>query len=379
MTKIPFNRPYLTGLEVAYFSDALNRRHLSGDGHYTKRCSFLLETITSAPKVLLTHSCTAALEMSAILANIGPGDEVIMPSFTFVSTANAFALRGATPVFVDIRPDTLNIDERKVDAAITKKTRAIVPVHYAGVSCEMTRLTEIAEKNGLALIEDAAQGLLSYYEDKHLGSIGSLGTISFHESKNIGAGEAGALLINDPNLIERAEIIREKGTNRSRFFRGQIDKYSWVDVGSSYLPPETTAAYLLAQLEHAEEITKKRLAIWNTYHQALAQFEAANRITRPAIPANAKHNAHIYYLLMENLSDRSKFIHHMSTRAISALFHYVPLHQSDFGKKIGRIAGTMSVTESIADRLVRLPVWPELEPLQKTVITAIHDFFESRA
>ncbi len=365
---IPFNKPHLTGKELHNIADAHQRGQLAGDGFYTKRCSEWLEQTTGAKKVLLTHSCTAALEMAAMLADIKPGDEVIMPSYTFVSTANAFVLRGGVPVFVDIRADTLNIDETQIEAVITPRTRAIVPVHYAGVACEMDTILEIAKRHNLLVIEDAAQGVMASYKGRALGSIGHLGTYSFHETKNVISGEGGALLVNDPSLVTRAEIIREKGTNRSQFFRGQVDKYTWVDVGSSYLPGEIIAAFLWAQLEDARKITAKRLEIWGEYHQAFEPLEAERRVRRPIVPAGCEHNAHMYYLLLKDLSARTTFIDSMKQQGINCVFHYVPLHSSPAGKKYGRAVGEMAVTNDLADRLVRLPIWGGLtDKLQKLI------------
>ena len=359
---IPFNRPHLTGKELHYIADAHQRGQLAGDGYYTMRCSEWFEQATEAKKVLLTHSCTAALEMAAMLADIKPGDEVIMPSYTFVSTANAFVLRGGVPVFVDIRADTLNIDETQIEAAITSRTRAILPVHYAGVACEMDTIMEIAKRHNLLVIEDAAQGVMASYKGRALGSIGHLGAYSFHETKNVISGEGGALLVNDPSLVTRAEIIREKGTNRGQFFRGQVDKYTWVDVGSSYLPGEIIAAFLWAQLEQASQITAKRLELWNEYHRAFATLEAEGRARRPAVPEGCEHNAHMYYLLLKDLATRTAFIDTMKRQGINCVFHYVPLHSSPAGKKYGRAVGDMAVTNGLADRLVRLPMWVGLEP-----------------
>jgi dTDP-4-amino-4,6-dideoxygalactose transaminase len=306
--------------------------------------------------------------MAALLAEVGPGDEVIMPSYTFVSTANAFVLRGAMPVFVDIRADTLNIDEALIEAAITPRTRAVVPVHYAGVGCAMNPILEIARRHELLVIEDAAQGVMATRDGQALGSIGDLGTLSFHETKNIISGEGGALLVNDPGLVERAEIIREKGTNRSKFFRGQVDKYTWVDMGSSYLPSEILAAFLRAQLESAEEITTKRLAIWNRYHEAFESLERDGRLRRPRIPEDCGHNAHMYYLLLRDLDDRTAFINAMKQKSIQCVFHYVPLHSSPEGLRVGRAEGDLPVTNDVADRLVRLPLWIGLEDEQQSVI-----------
>lgn len=351
----------MAGKELHYIAEAHSRGQLAGDGYYTKLCSLLLERQTNSHKVLLTHSCTAALELAAILADIQPGDEIIMPSYTFVSTANAFVLRGGVPVFIDIRIDTLNINEQLIEAAITPRTKAIVPVHYAGVACEMDTIMEIAGRHNLLVIEDAAQGVMSTFKGRPLGTIGDFGCYSFHETKNIIAGEGGALLVNNPALIERAEIIREKGTNRSRFFRGQVDKYTWVDIGSSYLPGEIIAAFLYAQLEDAEAITNRRLKIWRRYHDAFASLEKGNLVRRPSVPGVCQHNAHMYYLLLQDLKVRATFIENMKDAGINCVFHYVPLHNSIAGQKFGRVHGSMNITDSISERLVRLPLWPGLE------------------
>ena len=373
---IPFNKPYLTGKEINHISEAHRRLQLAGDGYFTAQCSSWLEERTGCAKALLTHSCTAALEMAAILANIKPGDEVIMPSYTFVSTANAFVLRGATPVFVDIRSDTLNIDERLIEAAITPNTKAIVPVHYAGVACEMDVIMDIAKRNNLLVIEDAAQGILSTYKGRALGSIGHLGCYSFHETKNIISGEGGALLIKHPDLIARAEIIREKGTNRTQFFRGQVDKYTWADIGSSFLPGEVVAAFLWAQMQEADHITSERLAIWQRYHDAFKNAENIRRIRRPIIPSECKHNAHMYYLLLDNLEDRTTFIHTLKKLGVNSVFHYVPLHSSPKGLICSKTFGRLPTTTSLADRLVRLPLWiglmPEMDSLVKKIQIALN-------
>lgn len=366
---IPFNKPHLTGKELAYIADAHARGQLAGDGHYTVQCSQWLESSTSTKRALLTHSCTAALEMAAILANIEPGDEVIMPSYTFVSTANAFVLRGGVPVFVDIRPDTQNIDETLIEQSITSMTRAIVVVHYAGIACEMDTIMDIARRHNLVVIEDAAQGLMASYKGRALGSIGDLGCVSFHETKNIISGEGGALLINNPNLVERAEVIREKGTNRSQFFRGEIDKYSWVDVGSSYLPGEITAAFLWAQLEDADRITALRLQAWDYYQSALETFELSGRVRRPTIPDACEHNGHLYYLLLRDVDDRTQFINECKEMGVHCVFHYVPLHSSRAGRTYGRTPDRMDVTNSVAERLVRLPLWPDLGGRIETVVS----------
>lgn len=367
---IGFNKPYVTGKELHRIADAHQRGQLAGDGFYTKRCSEWLEQTTGAKKVLLTHSCTAALEMAAILTDIRPGDEVIIPSYTFVSTANAFVLRGGVPVFVDIRADTLNIDETQIEAAITPRTRAIVPVHYAGVACEMDTIMKIAKRQNLIVIEDAAQGIMAGYKGRALGSIGHLGAYSFHETKNVISGEGGALLVNDPSLVARAEIIREKGTNRSQFFQGHLEKYTWVDVGSSYLPGEIIAAFLWAQLEEAEQITTNRLSLWARYHDAFGPIEEVGRVRRPFIPPSCQHSGHLYYLLLEDAEDRDFFIKRMHQRGINCVFHYVPLHSSPAGRRYGRASGDMAITNSVADRLVRLPMWMGLGSRQDEVIEA---------
>ena len=373
---IPFNKPYMTGRELWYIAQAHANGHLAGDGVFTKKCHLWLEERCNSYKALLTHSCTAALEIAALLLNIQPGDEIIMPSYTFVSTANAFVLRGAVPVFVDIRPDTLNIDEKLIEAAITTKTKAIVPVHYAGVPCEMDDIMSIATRHGLIVIEDAAQGIMSTYKGRPLGSIGHIGCLSFHETKNISSGEGGAILINDEELSLRAEIIREKGTNRSQFFRGQIDKYTWCDIGSSYLPGELIAAFLWAQMEAADEITKKRIDIWNTYHNAFENLENANLVRRPIVPNETTHNAHMYYLLFNNLSTRSHFISHMKKYGIASVFHYVPLHTAPAGLEHGRFDGTLDITDRLSENLVRLPLWIGLDEQQSKVIEAVYCFFD---
>ncbi len=362
MSPVPFNKPYLAGKELWYIAQAHANGQLAGDGDFTKLCQSWLEQRTGCSKALLTHSCTAALEMAAILADIQPGHEIIMPSYTFVSTANAFVLRGGVPVFVDIRPDTLNLDETKIEAAITPRTRAIVPVHYAGVACEMDTIMDIAHRHNLLVIEDAAQGLMSSYKGRALGAIGHLGTLSFHETKNIISGEGGALLINDATMVARAEIVREKGTNRSQFFRGQVDKYTWVDIGSSYLPGEIIAAFLWAQMEEADSITSRRMEIWRAYHDAFDHLEQAGRVRRPVIPADRNHNAHMYYLVMRDLDDRTRFIHAMKQEEVSCIFHYVPLHLAPRGRLAGRTHGALPITEDLSGRLVRLPLWIGLQP-----------------
>ena len=371
MKNIPFNKPYMTGRELWYIAQAHTNGHLAGDGMFTKNCHAWLETRTGARKALLTHSCTAALDMAAMLADIQPGDEVIMPSYTFVSTANAFVLRGGIPVFVDIRPDTLNIDETLIEGAITPRTKAIVPVHYAGVACEMDTIMSIAQRHNLLVIEDAAQAVMSAYKGKPLGTIGHLGAYSFHETKNIICGEGGALLVNDDRFAERAEIIREKGTNRSQFFRGQIDKYTWVDIGSSYLPGEVIAAFLWAQMEEAQSITERRLDIWRRYHEAMAPLEGASKLRRPIIPKDCRHNAHMYYMLLESLEKRTEVIAQLKEQNVHAVFHYVPLHNSPAGKKYGRTSGELQHTGDLADRLLRLPLWVGMDEAQDKVIAQL--------
>lgn len=357
LERIPFNRPYITGREVDYIKQAEAGAMLSGDGPFTKRCHKWLEQHAGVPAALLPHSCTAALEMGALLTDIQPGDEVIMPSYTFVSTANAFVLRGGVPVFVDIREDTLNLDERLIEAAITPRTKAIVPVHYAGVACEMDTIMSIARRHGLKVVEDAAQGVMSTYKGRPLGSIGDLGAYSFHETKNVISGEGGALLVNDPTLTLRAEIIREKGTDRSRYFRGEVDKYTWQEVGSSFLPGELIAAFLWAQLEEAQRITEQRLALWEYYHQALEPWEARGLLRRPVVPDDCQHNAHMYYVLLVPEIDRQSLLNALKDRAINAVFHYVPLHSSPAGQRYGRVHGSMKVTDRQSEQLLRLPLW----------------------
>jgi dTDP-4-amino-4,6-dideoxygalactose transaminase len=354
---IPFNRPYMTGQELENIREAHENGHLSGDGPFTRRCHAWLEDKTGCSRALLTHSCTAALEMAALLLNLEPGDEIIMPSFTFVSTANAFVLRGATPVFVDIREDTLNIDETRIEAAITPRTRAILPVHYAGVGCEMDVINDTARRHGLSVIEDAAQGIMASYRDRALGSIGDMGTLSFHETKNVISGEGGALLVNDADLILRAEVIREKGTNRSQFLRGSVDKYTWQSVGSSYLPGEIIAAFLSAQLEQAEWITENRLKSWNYYQEILQPLEDTGQIRRPFIPHHCRHNAHMYYVLLAPGVSRESLLNGLNREGVNAVFHYVPLHSSPAGQALGRSSGELQNTVELSSRLVRLPLW----------------------
>jgi dTDP-4-amino-4,6-dideoxygalactose transaminase len=368
--RIPFNKPCVAKNEFAYVQQALRSPNWSGDGPFTRRCHNLLEEATGARKALLTTSCTHALEMAALLLNLRPGDEVIMPSYTFVSTANAFVLHGAKPVFVDIRPDTLNLDERLVERAITARTRAIVPVHYAGVGCAMDELRSIAARHSIPIVEDAAHGLFGQYKGKPLGSFGALATLSFHETKNISCGEGGALLINDPALIQRAEIIREKGTNRSRFFRGEVDKYSWVDVGSSYLPADLLAAVLCAQLEEAPSIQAKRRAIWGRYRDALSAWASARGIGLPVIPDDRACAWHMFYLILPDEPTRARVIARLKERGILSVFHYLPLHLSEMGLRFGGRPGDCPVTEDVSERLLRLPFYPALTPEEQDEICA---------
>ncbi len=380
MNVIPFNWPYMTGKELYYIAEAHFNGKLAGDGPFTKKCHAWLENQAGSHKALLTHSCTAGLEMAALLLDIAPGDEVIMPSYTFVSTANAFVLRGAIPVFVDIRPDTLNIDESKIEQAITSRTRAIAVVHYAGVACEMDSILTIARKHGLRVIEDAAQGVMARYKGRALGGIGDLGAYSFHETKNVISGEGGALLVNDAALVERSEIIREKGTDRNRFFRGAVDKYTWQDYGSSYLPGELTAAFLWAQMEEAQTITSRRIAVWEHYHAAFAEVEVQGHLRRPVVPAACEHNAHMYYVLLPDGEARSRVMDGLKKIGINAIFHYIPLHSSPAGKRYGRVAGELPVTDSVSARILRLPLWVGLGEEQiARVIDGIKELIQRRA
>jgi dTDP-4-amino-4,6-dideoxygalactose transaminase len=373
--QIPFNRPTLAGKEIDYIRDAIESGHASGDGPYTKKCQAFLERELGVHKVLLTTSCTHALEMVAFLLNIQPGDEVIVPSFTFVTTVNAFVIRGARPVFIDIHPETLNLDESQLERLVTPRTKAIVPVHYAGVGCEMDVIIAIARQHDIPVIEDNAHGLFGKYKGKLLGTFGALATQSFHETKNISCGEGGALLINDRQYIERAEIIREKGTNRSRFFRGQVDKYTWVDVGSSYLPSDILAAFLYAQLETYHGIQSIRRQIWERYYQALQSWAKENGVRLPFIPQGIEQSYHMFYLLMPSLQLRQNLIAHLMSRGILSVFHYVPLHLSDMGRNFGGKAGDCPVTENVSDRLLRLPFYNALnEGDQSRVIEAILEF-----
>ena len=376
--KIPFNKPFVVGKELYYIAQAVQQGHLSGDGMFTSKCNAWIQNKFEAKKVLLTHSCTAALEMAAILCDIQPGDEFIVPSYTFVSTVNAFVLRGGVPVFVDIRPDNLNIDEKLIEAAITPKTKAIVPVHYAGVGCEMDVIMDIANRHGLLVVEDAAQGVCATYKGKYLGTIGHLGCYSFHETKNFISGEGGALVINDERFLERAEIIREKGTNRSQFFRGMVDKYTWVDIGSSYLPSEMIAAFLYSQLEESDKITNKRLKIWNLYHELLAPLELAGWLCRPKYPEYCCHNAHMYYILLGDLETRTQLIDFLRKEGISSVFHYVPLHSAPQGEKLVGKDINLPVTDDCSERLLRLPCYYELANEEiEFVVRTIREFFES--
>jgi dTDP-4-amino-4,6-dideoxygalactose transaminase len=373
--QIPFNKPALLGTEFGYVRQAIERGKISGDGHFTKLCQESLKTTTGAPGVLLTTSCTHALEMAALLLDIQPGDEVMLPSFTFVSTANAFVLRGACPVFIDSRPDTLNLDEHQIEERLTSRTKVIVPVHYAGVGCAMDRILEIANSRGIHVVEDNAHGLFGKYHGRPLGSFGSLATQSFHETKNISCGEGGALVVNDTGFIPRAEILREKGTNRASFFRGQVDKYTWVDLGSSYVPSDILAAFLHAQLEEAERIQAARSAIWQRYHQELADWAASFDVRVPIVPVECEQAYHMYYLLMPSLDDRQSFIRHLRERGILAVFHYVPLHLAPMGQKFGGKAGDCPVAEALSDRLVRLPFYFDLsESDQARVVDAVRSF-----
>jgi len=359
---INFNIPPFSGKEMEYIQQAISNRKICGDGPFTKLCNSWIETNAKTQKALLTTSCTHATEMAALLVDIQPGDEVIMPSYTFVSTANAFVLRGAKVVFVDIRPDTMNMDETLIEQAITNKTKAIVPVHYAGVACEMDAIMRIAKKYGLYVIEDAAQGIMSTYAGKMLGTIGDYGCFSFHETKNYSMGEGGALLIRDPENTERAEIIREKGTDRSRFFRGQVDKYSWVGIGSSYLPSELNAAYLWAQLQVADEINESRRSLWQQYYEGLQNLRAEGRIELPFIPENCKHNAHMFYIKVRDLTERSALINYLKSQGIMSVFHYIPLHSAPAGQLYGRMSGEDRYTTKESERLLRLPLYYQLSP-----------------
>lgn len=375
MFTIPFNRPCLTGKEMDYIVEAVGTGKISGDGMFTQKVHHLLETALGVKKALLTTSCTHALEMAALLLDIQPGDEVIVPAYTFVSSINAFVLRGATPVFVDVRSDTLNLDETRLEAAITPRTKAIVLVHYGGVGCEMDTITEIANRHGIPVIEDNAHGLFAKYKGRYLGTFGVMATQSFHETKNFQCGEGGALLINDPQYVERAEIIREKGTNRSRFFRGQVDKYTWVDVGSSYLPSDMLAAFLYAQLEARDDIQGKRQAIWDTYMDGLQDWASQYDVDLPTIPLHTEQAYHVFYMVMPSLASRTALIDHLKSQGILSVFHYLPLHLSDMGLKYGGQPGDCPVTERLGDCLVRLPLYNDLTPAEQSrVIKVIKNF-----
>lgn len=373
---IPFNIPPVVGTELDYIAQAIAAHKICGDGNFTKKCNAWLETYSGTSKALLTTSCTHATELAALLADIRPGDEVIMPSYTFVSTADAFVLRGATVVFVDIRPDTMNLDETLIEGAITPKTRAIVPVHYAGVACEMDTIMDIAKRHHLLVIEDAAQGVMSTYKGRALGAIGDYGCYSFHETKNYSMGEGGAILIQDPAQVEQAEIIREKGTNRSKFFRGEIDKYTWVSAGSSYLPSELNAAYLYAQLEQAQKIFDDRMRSWNQYYEELKPLEQAGYLSLPVVPEGCQHNAHMFYIKVKDLKERSAMIAHLKEHNINAVFHYVPLHTSPAGREFGRFHGEDRYTTQESERIIRLPMYYGLsKEEQRTVIDTIRQFW----
>lgn len=373
---IPFNKPYVTGNEFGYIQEAINAGYLSGGGAFSKRCQKWLEETVGCRKAFLVHSGTAALELGALLLDLKPGDEVIMPSFTFVTTATAVVLRGAVPVFVDIRSDTLNIDEDLVEGAITERTRAIMPVHYAGVGCEMAKITAIAEKHNLRILEDAAHTVHANYDGRPLGSFGNMAALSFHETKNITCGEGGALLINDESLIERAEVLVEKGTDRTRFFQGLVDKYTWRDVGSSFLISEIEAAFLWAQMEKASELTARRLDIWQSYHCALEPLEKAGYLRRPVLPPESEHNAHMYYILLNSPTERQALVSYVNERGVNAVFHYIPLHDSHAGTRFGRAHGLMSVTTDASSRLLRLPLWIGLSAAQhQQVIDSVFSFF----
>ncbi|MEQ8156438.1 MAG: dTDP-4-amino-4,6-dideoxygalactose transaminase [Clostridiaceae bacterium] len=375
---IRFNVPPYTGKELEYIEKAVKSNKICGDGEFTKQCNKWFEEVFNTQKALLTTSCTHALEMAAILTEIKEGDEVIMPSYTFVSTADAFVMRGAKIVFVDIRPDTMNIDERLIEGAITEKTKAIVPVHYAGVACEMDTINEIAQKHNLIVVEDAAQGVMSEYKGQALGSIGDFGCFSFHETKNYSMGEGGAILVKDRKLSERAEVIREKGTNRSKFFRGQIDKYTWVDLGSSYLPSDMNAAYLWAQLEIADKINDERLSSWNRYYEGLSELKEKGYIELPFIPQECKHNAHMFYIKTRDLKERSALIEFLKENRICAVFHYIPLHSAPFGKKVGRFHGEDRYTTLESERILRLPLYYGLEEKDVNyVVEKLKEFYSA--
>ncbi len=375
---MPFNRPAILGQEIDNIRQALEKRKLSGDGEFTHACNSWLQQRLGVPRALLTHSCTAALEMAALLCDLKPGDEVIMPSFTFVSTANAVVLRGAMPVFVDIDPQTLNISASLIEAAVTERTRAIFVVHYAGVPCDMDAITPIARTRNLIVVEDAAQALGSTYKGRPAGALGQLAAFSFHETKNIISGEGGALTISEPSMVSRAEIIREKGTNRSRFLRGEVDKYTWVDVGSSYLPSEIIAAFLHAQLQQVDEINRDRKETWALFHEGFADLEANGHVARPQVPDYAEHNAHMYYLLLPSAEDRSRFIDEMKAAGVTPTFHYIPLHSSPSGQLYGRSAGVLAHTDRVSETLVRLPMYFGMADERHRVIDAVRHFFHEK-
>ena len=376
--RVPFNRPVAVGTEFDYVAEAIANGQLSSDGEFTARCADLLREETGARLVLLTHSCTAALEMSVMLAEVSPGDEVIMPSFTFVSTASSVVLRGGVPVFVDVRPDTLNLDEALIGDAITSRTKAIFPVHYAGVACEMDAILEIASGHGLAVLEDAAQGLMASYRGTPLGAIGDLGALSFHETKNVTCGEGGALMVNDDRFVERANLLRDKGTNRKQFFRGEVDRYTWVDLGSSYGLGELNAAFLWGQLEQRRAITRRRLKVWWRYHEAFGPLEDQGLIRRPVVPDDRLHNAHLYYVLVPDRATRDRLLVELEEREVYAVFHYVPLHSAPAGRRYGRTHGTLEVTDDVSGRLVRLPLWAGMTDQQvEHVIASVAEVLAS--
>jgi len=376
---IPFNKPHATGREFGYIQEAIDGGHLSGNGPFDRRCGAWLEQRIGCRRALLTASGTSALEMAILLTGIGPGDEVVMPSFTFVTSASAVAMRGATPVFADIRPDTLNLDERAVADAVTDRTRAIMPVHYAGVGCAMERLEALAERYGLFIVEDAAHGIMSSYQDRPLGSFGQLGCLSFHETKNVTCGEGGALLVNDEALADAAEIVQEKGTNRSRFFRGEVDRYTWVELGSSFVASEINSAFLWAQLEEADRITADRMRIWERYHERFAALEQAGLLRRPVVPPEARHNAHMYHVLLPDRQRRDALISDLAVRGVQAVFHYVPLHSSPAGRRYGRADGPLPVTDDVSGRLVRLPLWADMREREvEFVAVALEEALRTR-
>lgn len=373
--RIPFNRPFIVGKELYYMAQSVLNGYISGDGPFTKKCQALMEERFKAKKVLLTHSCTAALEMAAILCEVGPGDEVILPSFTFVSTANAFYMRGAKLVFVDIRPDTLNIDETKLEQAITAQTKVIVPVHYAGIGCEMDTIMDIAHRHDLYVVEDAAQGVNAKFNHQYLGTFGDIGTFSFHETKNVICGEGGALVINNQTFIERAEIIREKGTNRSKFFRGEIDKYTWVDIGSSYLPSDLLAAFLYAQLEHMDEVNKRREEIFEYYYQALSPLAMGDILRLPVVSPECEGNSHMFYIILKDEKTRNALMDYLKSQGILAIFHYLPLHLSSIGRSMGYKDGQLPMTESISGRLLRLPFYYDLKKEEQAEVVRFIEIF----